>query len=430
MLGAARTSVQTTIAAFILCCAAMPGTAAEQAVSNKDVAKYLTEAKNLAAGKRWDAAWAALEKAERVPEASPYVAYKINEFKGYVLTQQRKYAEAAALFDQLAKSESASDDERNGHLKTASQLYMRGKQYDKSARAAEAALAKAPNDPALLELAGQSRYLAGDFRGAAARIGQLVAATERKAGQPQEAWLQILLDSYYRLNDRKEISQTWAMLLRHYPKPEYWRNVLKLRSAERHSEQVELYYLALKFDVGMLDDAADYEALALGAIDLGLPDDAVRVLEAGLRKGTLAGKHEPRFRRMLAHAQAETAKSAARVKDLAQQAQRATTGQLDAAIGRVYLGQRMYDHAIAALRKSLQKGELQHSDQARIDLGVADLKNGKTQQARDTFADVKSDSEWRDLAELWSLRANEVAQTTEQQFRGEPAALKPDVVRF
>ena len=71
MTGATRTSVQTTIAAFILCCAATPGTAAEQAVNSKDIAKYLTEAKDLAAGKRWDAAWAALEKAERVPDASP-----------------------------------------------------------------------------------------------------------------------------------------------------------------------------------------------------------------------------------------------------------------------------------------------------------------------------------------------------------------------
>ena len=202
MTGATRTSVQTTIAAFILCCAAMPSTAAEQAVSNKDVAKYLTEAKDLAGGKRWDAAWAALEKAERVPDPSPYTKDKIGEFKGYVLTQQHKYAEAGALFEQLAKSESAAADERNDHLKKASQLYLRAKQYEKAARAAETALEKQPNDPALLELAGQSKYLAGDFRGAAARIAQLVAATERKGGQPQEASLQILLNSYYQLNDR------------------------------------------------------------------------------------------------------------------------------------------------------------------------------------------------------------------------------------
>ena len=98
MSGTTRTSVQTTIAAFILCCAAMPTTAAEQAVSNKDVAKFLTEAKDLASGKRLDAAWGALEKAERVPDLSPYEKAKIAEYKAYVLTQQHKYAEAGALF--------------------------------------------------------------------------------------------------------------------------------------------------------------------------------------------------------------------------------------------------------------------------------------------------------------------------------------------
>jgi tetratricopeptide (TPR) repeat protein len=414
MIGAARRSVQTTIAAFILCGAAMPGAAAEQAVSNKDAAKYLTEARTLADGKRWDAAWAALEKAQRVPDVSPYTRYKIDEFKGYVLTQQHKDAEAGALFEQLAQSAAATADERNDHLRTAAQSYLRAKQYEKSARAAEAGLEKQPNDLALLQLAGQSRYLAGDFSGAAARIAQLVAATERKGGRPQEASLQILLDSYYKLKDRKEIAQTWERLLRHYPKPEYWRNVLELKSAQPHSERVDYYYLALKFDVGMLDDPEDYETLALGAIDLGLPEDAVRVLETGLRKGVLAGKQESRFRRMLTLAQAETAKIPAGVKELAEQAQRASSGQPDAAIGRIYLSQRLYDRAIAALRKGIQKGGLEHSDQVRIDLGVAYLKSGATRQARDTFAAVKTDSEWRALAELWSLRANEASRETKQ----------------
>ena len=415
MTGATRTSVQTTIAAFILCCAATPGTAAEQAVNSKDIAKYLTEAKELAAGKRWAAAWAALEKAERVPDASPYSKYKIDEFKGSVLTQQHKYAEAGALFEQLAKSEAASAEERSDHLEKASQLYMSAKQYEKAARAAETALEKQPKDPVLLQLAGQSKYLAGDFHGAAARIGQLVAATERKGGQPPEASLQLLLNSYYQLKDRQQIAQTWEMLLRHHPKPEYWRNVLDIKSRQPHSKRVDFYYLALKFDVGMLDDAADYEDLALGATDLGLPEDAVRVLETGLRQGVLAGEHEPRFRRMLAYAQAKTARSPADVKDLAQQAQRASSGQLDADIGRIYLGQRMYDQAIAALRKGLQKGSLEHSDQARIDLGVAYLKSGETQQARESFAAVKVDSEWRGLAELWSLRVDEASQDAKQR---------------
>jgi tetratricopeptide (TPR) repeat protein len=350
-----------------------------------------------------------LEKAERVPDASPYARYKIDEYKGYVLTQQHKEAAAGALFEQLAKSEAASAAQRIDHLKRAAQLYMSAKQYEKSARAAEAALASQPNDPALLDLAGQAKYLAGDFRGAAARIAQLVAITERKGAHPQEASLQVLLSSYYKLNDRQQIAQTWETLLRHYPKPEYWRNVLQLKTAQRHSKQVNYYYLALKFDVGMLDDPADYETLAMGAIDLGMPEDGVRVLETGLSKSILAGEREERFRRMLAHAQAETAKSKAGVQELAQQAQRASSGQPDVDIGRLYLSQRMYDRAIAALRKGIQKGDLDSSDQTRIDLGVAYLKSGETKQAREAFGAVKADSEWRGLAELWSVRANELS---------------------
>jgi len=409
MTGATRTSVQTTIAAFLLCCAATPSIAAEQAVNNQDIAKYLTEAKDLAAGKRWDAAWNALEKAGRVADASPYDKYKVDEYKGYVLTQQHKDAEAAAIFEQLAKSESASAEQRIEYLKRASQLYLRAKQYDKSTRTAEAALASQPNDSALLDLAGQSRYFAKDYRGAAARISQLVAVTERKGGHPPETSLQALLSAYYELKDQQQIANTWQTLLRHYPKPEYWRNVLQLQTARRHSKQVNYYYLALKFDVGMLSEPADYETLAMGAIDLGMPEDGVRVLESGLNKGVLAGAQEPRFRRMLAHAQAETAKSSDDVKNLAAQAERASSGQPNVDIGRMYLSQRLYDRAIAALRKGIEKGALANSDQTRIDLGVAYLKSGETKQARDTFATVKTDSEWRGLAELWSVRANEAA---------------------
>ena len=415
MIRTARASVQLAIAAFMICSPIVASTAAEDAVTNKDVAKYLTEAKKLAGGKRWDAAWAALEKAERVPDASPYAEYKIDEFKGYVLTQQHKYAEAGAIFEQLAKSASAATDERTNHLKTASQLYMKAKLYDKSAHAAEAALEQRRNDPELLQLAGQAKYLAGDFTGAAADIRQLVAVAEHKGDKPQEEWLQILLNSYYRLNDREQVAQTRAMLLRNYSKPQYWKNVLALKDAESHSDPVEFYYLALTFDVGALDDPADYEALALGAIDLGLPEEAVRVLQAGLEKGVLTGADEPRFRRMLTHAQAETRNSAAATKDLAEQARHATTGQPDAEVGRAYLSQQKYDQAIAALRRAIEKGELRHADQARIDLGIAYLRRGEAQQASESFNAVKADSEWRDLAELWSVRASEVAQSTAQR---------------
>jgi len=418
MIVTARASIQAALVAFILGCAMAPDADAASAVTNREVAKHLTEAKKLAASKRWDAALAALGKADRVPGGSAYAEYKIDEFRAYVLTQQRKYTEAGQLFERLAKSDLASADIRIAHLKTASQLYLRAKQYDESARAAETALNSRPDNAELLQLAGQAQYLAGDYRGAIESIGKLVAAAERAGDKPQEESLQILLNSHYRLSDREQIARTWETLLRHYPQPDYWRNVLDLKQAQPHDEQVELYYLALTFDVGVLDDAEDFETLALGAIDLGLPSTAVRVLEAGLRDGILAGAtDETRFRRMLSHARAEAAKASTMLPDWARHAQRVSSGQLDVELGRVYLSEQQYDRAITALRRGIGKGGLRDPDQARIDLGEAYLKNGKSREASQAFATVTADSDWRELADLWALRVREASERNETARR-------------
>lgn len=389
---------------------------AEEAVTNKAVAEYLSQAKKQAGAKRWHAALTALDKAQQVPGASGYAEYKIDEFRGYVLTQQRRYPEAAAVFERLASSDVTPAADRAGHLKTAAQLYMEAKQYAAAARVCDSAARRDQGNTALLELAGQANYLAGNYRAAADRIDQLLAAAQRKGAEPKEEWLRIQLNSYYRLNDREHIARAWESLLRHYPKPEYWRTVLDLQNAEARPEKVELYYLALTFDVGVLDDPADYETLALGAIDLGVPAAAVRVLEGGFRAHVL-DDHDARFQRMLTHARAEAAKSAASLDDLARQARSATSGEPDANVGRAYLGQGKYEQAVQALQRATHKGNLANPEQARIDLGVAYLKSGDAQRAQQAFAGVAAKSEWHDLANLWALRTNQVAALNETAQR-------------
>jgi tetratricopeptide (TPR) repeat protein len=398
------------IGALILFGSIGPSSAAEQAITNREVAKHLTQARKLTRNKQWNAALDELGKAKQIREGSSYARYKIDEFKAYIFTQQRKYGEAADVLEQLGRSDQASTGDRLKHWKTAARLYMEAKEYEKSARLAEHALEGDRGDAALLELAGQAQYLAGDYKRAASTMRRLVADIEKTGGKPEEASLQILLSSYHKLNDREQITRSWETLLRHYPNPKYWQNVLELKTAESHPEDIELYYRLLMFDLGVLEDPEDYEALALGALDLGLPSISSRVVQAGLQNGILVRADEARFRRMLEYARREVIKSAGGMKDLTDQARRASTGQPDVALGRAYLSQEQYKEALAALLRGFEKGQLQHPDQARIDLGVAYLKNNDPKQAREVLAAVSTGSQWRDLAELWSLRAAERAQ--------------------
>jgi hypothetical protein len=401
---------KATVAALAVALA-VPGLGAEQAddkqdaVINKEVAKAITDAKKQVERKRWDAALAALQTAERSQQKSDYAEYKIQEFKGYVLTQQRKYAQAAPIFAKLGTSGQASLQERSRHLKTAAQMYLQERQYKSAAAAANSGLKLSPADPQLLELAGQAHYMAGDFTAAAAVLERLVSQTREQGKTPDEDWLEVLLNAHYKLGDEEKIAATWEALLRYHPKQEYWRNVLARRTSKEHSEQLELGYRRLMFDVGLLKEPRDYEELAMNAIDAGAAEEAVRLLTSGIESGALAGAERARFERMLAYARAEAAKSRVDVAQLSKDAERASSGQPSVELGRAFLGQQEYDRAIAALRRGLTKGKLQDPAGARVLLGIAYLKKQQPEQAREAFAAVDANSEWRDLAELWSLRA-------------------------
>ncbi len=159
------------------------------------------------------------------------------------------------------------------------------------------------------------------------------------------------------------------------------------------------------YEVGLLKDPEDYEELALNAIEAGAAEEAVRLLKSGLDSGALAGAERARFERMLAYARDEAEKSRAQLAQLSKDAERASTGQPSVELGRAYLGQQQYDQAIAALRRGLTKGELADPGSARVLLGIAYLKKQQPEQAREALAAVPENSEWRDLADLWSLRA-------------------------
>lgn len=377
----------------------------QDAVIHKEVAQAITEARKQAARKHWDAALAALRTAERSPQKSAYAEYKIQQFKGYVLIQQRNYAQAAPIFSKLGSSEQASAQERSRHFKTAAQLYMRERHYAKAAAAANSGLALSPADTELLELAGQSLYMAGDFKDSAATMQRLVSATRDAGKTPDEDWLRVLLNAYYKLGDQSQIAATWEALLRYHPRQEYWRNVLALRTAQEHSKPLELGYRRLMYEVGLLTDPKDYEELAMSAIEAGAPEEAVQILSSGLERGVLAGADRERFERMLAYARDKVTQSRPQLAQLSADATRASSGQLSIDLGRAYLAQRQYDQAIAALQRGLRKGKLHDPGSARVLLGIAYLKKQQPQKAQDALAAVDANSEWHDLAELWSLRA-------------------------
>jgi len=376
-------------------------------ITTKAVAEPLKKAQDAMGKKQWDTALTQIKKAQGVDKKTPFEAYQIDEFLGYVLIQQKKYGEAAPVFERTLNSGFTPADQVDDRTKTVAQLYFQMKDYGKAAQWSKRWLDKNPNDQEMGVLLGQSYYLLKDYKNAAATISNVVNRAERAGRTPQENWLQLIMSSKYNLDDQSGIADALKKLVRYYPKEEYWANVLDIYRRKAEGDRVTLGYYRLMNDAGVLKDKGDYVEMAQLAIDAGVPGEAQHVVEKGVESGTLksADKTEQgRYDRLLTSAKKLATDDQASLSQLAKEAEKATKGQPSVALGQAYLSYGKYAEAIEALKRGIAKGGLLDADEAQISLGIAYMKSGQKDQARQAFQAVKDASKWEQLAELWALR--------------------------
>lgn len=383
--------------------------AAEQQnkITTKAVAAPLKAAQEAMQKKQWDTALTEIKKAAAVDKKTPFEAYQIDEFMGYVLIQQKKFGEAAPVFERMLNSGLMPADQVDERTKTVAQLYFQMKDYNKAATWSKKWLDKHPNTEDMGILLGQSQYLLNDFKGAATTMGNVVNNAERAGRKPDENWIQIVMSSHFKLENRDGIGEALKKMVRYYPKPEYWENLLDIYRRKEGGDRLTLGYYRLMNDVGVLKDKGDYVEMAQLAMDAGVPGEAQDTVQKGMSIGTLksADKTEQgRYDRLLAGAKKQADLDKASLAQLAAEVEKSSSGQPHIALGQAYLSYGETDKAIAALQKGISIGTgVTDIDEANISLGIAYLKKGQKDQARQAFKSVKQ-GKWSDLADLWSIR--------------------------
>lgn len=413
------TRVRSIAVALTLACGVIPAAAvltpatalaAEESknkITTKAVAEPLKKAQAAMQAKQWDSALAEIRKAQAVEKKTPFEAYQIDEFLGYVFIQQKKFGEAAPVFERMLNSGFLPAEQVDDRTKTVAQLYFQQKDYRKAAEWAKKWLAKYPNQEDMSVLLGQSQYLLEDWKGAAGTMMGVAKNAERNGQAPKENWLQIVLSSYFKLDDKAGIAEALKKMVRYYPKDEYWENLLDIYRRKDSSDKLTLGYYRLMNDVGVLKDKGDYVEMAQLAMDAGVPGEAQDVVQKGVQNGKLKSEdktEQGRYDRLLASATKLSTADKAQLAQLAKDAEKAPQGQADVALGQAYLSYGQYDEAIQAFQRGIKKGGVTDLDEANISLGIALMKKGQKDQARQVFQTVKDDSKWNDLADLWVIR--------------------------
>ena len=373
---------------------------------SKAVGVPLQAAQKAMSAKQWDAALAEIKKAQAVEKRTPQEDYQIDEFLGYILVQQKKYGQAAPVFERMLNSGLVPPEQVDDRTKAVAQMYFQEKEYKKAAEWTKKWLAKHPGDEDMTVLLGQTQYLTEDYKSAAATMSQVVASDEKAGRTPKENYLQIVLSSYFKQDNKDGVADALKKMVRYYPSPQYWENLTDIYRRKQTSDRVTLGFYRLMSDVGVLKDKGDFVEMSQLAIEAGVPGEAESTMQKGIESGVLKSDdktEQGRYTRLLDAAKKQAASDRASLAQQAKDAEKATQGQPSVGLGQAYLSYGMYDEAIAAIQAGIKKGNVTDADEAQISLGIAQMKKGQKDAARQAFKTVKSDSKWADLAALWTL---------------------------
>ena len=365
---------------------------------NAKVQKALAGAQEAIQAKDWAKATADLDTARAVEGKGPYDEFMISELSGFVQLNQKDYAAAAASFEATVKSGYVPEADLPQRNKVLSQLYFQTENYPKAIEYGNQYLASAPTDQAIGDLVARGYFLQKDYANARSTAKKVIDASPK----PTEQILQVMLASNLELDDRPGIFATLESLVKHYPQPKYWNDLLnnQLFASKTDRELRSLY--RLMEDTKVLDKSEEYTEMATALVAGGFPSEAKRVLETAMSQGVLEGGDKARAQEELERARtgAEADRKELAGADAALAA--AKTGNDMVSLGKLYFSTGAYAKSADAIQKGLAKGGVSDADDANTLLGIALARSAKPAEAVAAFQAIK-DPRLAELGRLWQL---------------------------
>jgi tetratricopeptide (TPR) repeat protein len=373
------------------------------------LAKPLKAAHDDLDAKKYADAIGKLREAEGMPGKNGYDQHLINEMLKVAYVRTQNFAEAAKVMEAEIDDGFVPPPEMQQLVRAIAQVNYQIKNYDKAIEFGNRAIKGGFADEDMKILVGQAYYLKGDWKGTLKFEENMVDQQVKDGKTPKNESLQLVLSACVKLNDAACETRALERVVTYYPKPDYWYQLLySMRQQTTGNDANTLQTYRLMSEVDVLRNPDDYTEMAQLAIEAGSPGEAQRVLEKGIAKGVFTEQRaKDRNQRLLESAKKSAAADQVALARIEKEADAAPQGQKNVGVGLAYFGYGQYDKAVDEINKGLTKGGLKNESEARLLLGIAQLKAGHKDDATKTFHAVKGDASLERLANLWSLHAKQ-----------------------
>jgi tetratricopeptide (TPR) repeat protein len=216
---------------------------------------------------------------------------------------------------------------------------------------------------------------------------KLDASTGRQA---DEAELRVYAFSQKQIKDDAGYLRTLTQLVKRFPSKDYWSDLLNtMGRLPGFSTRLQLDVSRLMEATETLDGPDDYTDMAVFALKVGLPYEALRALEKAPSAANAKLKQQAQ------HRAAEDEKAMKTISINSEDA--AVLAQL----GDVMLSKGQWDKAAEAYQKALAKGGLKREAEVRLHSGIALFKLNQIEPAKAMWSGVQGDESLTTLSGLW-----------------------------
>jgi len=349
------------------------------------IAKPLRAAQEAIQAKNWDAATASLAEAAAVEPKSPYEAFMVDELGWFVQIQKKDYAGALKSLKAAVDSGFVPEADLPRRYKAMAQLSYELKDNAKAIEYGKKSLELDPGSADTATMVAHAMYLSDDFAGARAFVDARLATTTK----PDEQLLLIGLRSNYELNDRAGTMRALEALVRNYPAPKYWTDLLNNQLYETKSDRDLRALYRLMSDVNTMSKPEEYSEMATTLMAGGFPSEAKQVLERGLAANVFKGDVQARAQADLARARSGADADQKELPGADAALAAAKSGNEMVALGKLFFSVGDYAKAEDAFKKGLAKGGVSDTDDANALLGIALSRRGKGADAIEAFNRIR-----------------------------------------
>lgn len=341
---------------------------------------------------------------------------------GFVYFSEENYPQAINAYRQvIAQGEDIPAGLEVTTLYTLAQLSFVNEDYQQALDYMETWITKANNPGAEPYIfMGQVYYQMENYPAATTQIEKGIEIARERGVPLKEQWWALLNFLYYEQENWPRVLDTLEILVRDFPKADYWRRLAGIHGQLGNDDKSLWTYEAADV-AGFLERSSDYTNLAGLLMQSEVPYRAARVLERGLEAEVVDRTDR-------------TLQSLGQAWQLAQEVDKAIPVYLEAAklsddgtiyerLASLYLDADQYDNCIDAANGALDKGGLRSIQNMYVIRGMCQYNQDKMTAARQSFVECRTSSRRADdetnqrICQQWITHIDREVERAEQLRR-------------